>query len=53
MAPSCVPVVLEDGTLAGVLALNDSILRAPDGISADVLAVLKAICEHRHEPVPA
>src|SRR5262245_5492829 len=44
-----VPVVTADGTLEGMLSLNDIVLRAADGKAeisyADVMKTYKAVCE--------
>jgi signal-transduction protein with cAMP-binding, CBS, and nucleotidyltransferase domain len=56
------PVVAGDGTLAGMVSINDLILRADTvhgrgaaGVTAqEVLFTLKSICRHRgHEAEPA
>jgi len=49
------PVVAGDGSLAGIISINDIVLRAqeakgkkpPDVSYADVISAYKAICEHR------
>jgi CBS domain-containing protein len=50
------PVVSSDGTVEGILSVNDIVLQASEAsrsgqglTSTDVLRTLKAICEHREQ----
>lgn len=55
------PVVDDDGTLAGMLSMNDVVLRAeeprdkkvPELSYSDVVNTYKSICEHRQTPEQA
>lgn len=42
------PVVDEAGALKGILSLADIALRADDGLSQDVLDVVRAVCDRRN-----
>jgi CBS domain-containing protein len=42
------PVVDEAGTLIGMLSLADVALRAEDAVSADMLNVIRAVCDRRN-----
>lgn len=52
------PVVARDGSLVGVVSINDIVLRSEPGAgrsagelsAADVLLVMKSVCEHRRVP---
>lgn len=50
-----VPVTSTDGTLVGIVSINDLVLEAgsSDVKAHDVLETLRAICVHRQTPVPA